>query len=90
MGQIKSFTTSLMADLRLYINIVFFSGALMEHFIGGITPGLRPTYFPFFNYRKFHRRCERKAEIGKNERDRRSFPFSSVQFMNLAHIFADF
>ena len=29
-------------------------------------------------------------EMGKNERDRRSFPFSSVQFMNLAHIFADF
>ena len=34
-------------------------------------------------------------EIGKNEQDRRSFPFSSVQFssvqfMNLAHIFADF
>ena len=31
-----------------------------------------------------------KTEIGKNEQDRRSFPFSSVQFMNLAHIFADF
>ena len=31
-----------------------------------------------------------RAEMGKNERDRRSFPFSSVQFMNLAHIFADF
>ena len=29
-------------------------------------------------------------EMGKNERGRRSFPFSSVQFMNLAHIFADF
>ena len=31
-----------------------------------------------------------QTEIGKNERDRRSFPFSSVQFMNLAHILADF
>ena len=31
-----------------------------------------------------------RSEMGKNERDRRSFPFSSVQFMNLAHIFADF
>ena len=30
------------------------------------------------------------SEMGKNERDRGSFPFSSVQFMNLAHIFADF
>ena len=30
------------------------------------------------------------SEMGKNEQDRRSFPFSSVQFMNLAHIFADF
>ena len=27
------------------------------------------------------------TEIGKNERERRSFAFSSVQFMNLAHIF---
>ena len=29
---------------------------------------------------------QRLAEIGKNERERRSFTFSSVQFMNLAHI----
>ena len=30
------------------------------------------------------------SELGKNERERRSFTFSSVQFMNLAQIFADF
>ena len=37
-----------------------------------------------------HKSNNQFSEIGKNERDRRSFPFSSVQFMNLAHIFADF
>ena len=28
--------------------------------------------------------------MGKNERERRSFTFTHVQFMNLAHIFAHF
>ena len=32
----------------------------------------------------------KSSEIGKNERERRSFTFSSVQFMNLAHLFGDF
>ena len=31
----------------------------------------------------------KEPEIGKNERERRSFTFSSVQFMNLAHIFGE-
>ena len=30
------------------------------------------------------------TEMEKNERERRSFTFSSVQFVNLAHIFGDF
>ena len=29
------------------------------------------------------------AEMEKNEQERRSFTFSSVQFMNLAHIFGE-
>ena len=35
---------------------------------------------------KFFQKTREQSEIGKNERERRSFAFSSVQFMNLAHI----